>query len=116
MSHDRRVRSARALGLRARGGGFSTNRRPFLDRRFAMRLREMIGRRSARVLVACRRVRRPLVEWLEDRAVPAGYTAASVGELINVISAANVRGGVDTFAAVAGRPPSAGHSLAGRGL
>jgi hypothetical protein len=37
--------------------------------------------------------RRPLLEALEDRALPSNYTAASVSDLIKDINHSNVRGG-----------------------
>src|SRR5262249_42364988 len=40
--------------------------------------------------------RRPILEQLEDRTVPANFTAAGVAELIADINAANLAGGANT--------------------
>src|SRR3954447_5382213 len=78
--------------------------------------KRIIAHQPNRTTVARVRSRRPAIERLEGRALPASYTAASVVELIDFISAADARGGADTFAAAVGRPPAPGYSLAGRGL
>src|SRR3954469_1975526 len=46
---------------------------------------------------------RPALEPLEDRTVPASYTAATVPELTAAIRAANLEGGSNTIALAAGR-------------
>jgi hypothetical protein len=46
--------------------------------------------------------RRPLLEVLEDRALPSSYTAGTVADLIADINAANTGGGSNTITLVAG--------------
>src|SRR5262245_19978555 len=67
-----------------------------------MRLQDLFGRRSARAPAARRRSRRPHLERLEVRAVPAPYTAASVIELRDAITAANQTREADTITLAAG--------------
>src|SRR5262249_55941963 len=55
-----------------------------------------------RTSVARRRARCPYMERLEERAVPAGYTAANVIQLIDSINAANATAEADTIALAAG--------------
>src|SRR5205807_1411286 len=51
-----------------------------------------------------RRGLRLRLEQLEDRHLPSSYTAASVSDLIADINAANLAGGSNTIALVAGNP------------
>src|SRR5438132_10673030 len=53
---------------------------------------------------APRRGLRLTLEQLEDRTVPSSFTAASVSDLIADINAANLAGGSNTIALVAGNP------------
>jgi hypothetical protein len=62
-----------------------------------MTLQEIFGRPYVRAAVAHRRARRPLVERLELRAVPASYTAATVDNLRDFINAANATPEADTI-------------------
>ena len=81
-----------------------------------MRLQEMFGRRLDRRPVARRRARRPHVERLEVRAVPASYTAANIHDLVASLGATDARSGADAIARAIGRPLAPGNSLKGRGL
>ena len=76
---------------------------PKLTRRFAMRLERIIGRRQERQGVARGRARRPSVESLEGRVVPASYTAESVTDLVAAVNAANATAEADTITLAAGR-------------
>jgi hypothetical protein len=67
-----------------------------------MRFQDMFVVRYVRRPVARRRARRPHVERLEGRAVPTGYTASNVTELINSIYAAHQTAGADTITLAAG--------------
>jgi hypothetical protein len=62
-----------------------------------MKLQQRFGHRSAQASVARRRSRRPHVERLEGRAVPASYTVANAADLITAISAANATAEADTI-------------------
>ena len=68
-----------------------------------MRFQAMLHRRSARRAIARGRSRRPIIEPLEGRVVPASYSASSVGELVAAINAANLTREADTITLAAGR-------------
>jgi hypothetical protein len=61
-----------------------------------------VGRRPARATDRRRTTSRLRVEALEDRSVPATFTAASVADLIADIKAANAAGGSNTIALAPG--------------
>src|SRR5437588_12476682 len=63
--------------------------------------RPTTGQRVRRPAIRCRCLRSRL-ERLEDRTVPAAYTAGSVADLIADINAANAVGGSNSIALVAG--------------
>src|SRR5262245_34402191 len=59
------------------------------------------SRRPTRPAHRCQYLR-PALERLEDRTVPAAFTAGNVADLITDINAANAAGGSNTIALVAG--------------
>src|SRR5262249_33366884 len=75
---------------------------PNLTRRSAMRRGSIVGRRPARQAIARGRSRRPVLEPLERRAVPASYTVASVTALKDAMNAANQTIEADTITLAAG--------------
>src|SRR5262245_12301295 len=89
---------------------FSIDRRPTQNRRRPMWLKNLYRHwqsrwsRARRNRPPAQRQRRPrlTLEQLEDRMVPANFTAASVPELIADINAANLLGGANTITLVAG--------------
>src|SRR5262249_52902267 len=86
---------------------FSLYRRPARERRPTMRLHDICGRwlhRPTPARLPAQRRRSPglRLEQLEDRSVPANFSAANVSELIADINAANLTPEADTITLVAG--------------
>src|SRR5262245_5792162 len=77
--------------------------RPLLPWRPTMKLRDLLRRRLPRLALASRRRGLRLhLEHLEDRTVPANFTAGSVSELIAAIDHANQNSQADTITLVPG--------------
>src|SRR5262249_23920084 len=87
-----------AFGLRARRGLPVTQAGS--ARSFAMRLREIIGRGTARARVVPRRQRRLDIERLEDRAVPSTRVEQGPGPIVGglVEGLSTVTGAVEAIA------------------